>query len=470
MSSVFREKFSFAGKRFYVIGLGERGTGREVAIALANRGAVVTVADEKNRDEVAGEVERLQRMPVAFELGERAYDSIPQSDMVVISPGVPPDIQPLERARASGISVVSEIEVAYMISPAPIIAITGTKGKTTTAALLAHILQREGMQVRLGGNIGHPLVSLAAAASPGEVLVAEVSSFQLEAIVKFRPWIAAFVNFTPDHLDRHETTENYWRAKVRIFENQAEEDFAVLNAQDSRVCQLSGTLRSQVLLFSRHGKVAAGAFADGDWIVVSDGTDSRRVCPKAAVRLPGDHNLENALAAIACASAAGAPLARVQEALADFDAGPHRLQVVARVREVTFIDDSEATTPSAAVAALNAVEQPIILIAGGRAKVADFGLMGDAIAQRARALLPVGEAGPSIAQAAARSGFERIEPLADDLEQAVRRAFDIAQPGDAVLLSPGCASFDQFRNLEHRGEVFRQAVLRIARENVEEPE
>jgi len=467
MSSVFKEKFSFEGKRVYVIGLGEHGTGREAALALAKRGAAVTVADEKSPGELSAETCRLEGLQVRFELAERAYGSIRASEMVVISPGVPPGKAPLESARAAGIPVVSEIEIAYMVSAAPIIAITGTKGKTTTAALVAHLLSREGRSVRLGGNIGSPLVSLAAGAGPEEILVAEVSSFQLEAIDKFRPWVAAFLNFSADHLDRHVTIENYWRAKVRIFENQADEDFAVLNAHDARLNSLAGSLRARVLRFSRQEEVSAGVFVYGEWVVLSDGAGARRrVLRLASVPLPGAHNLDNVLAAVACASAAGVSLENVENALASFRAGPHRLEEVACVGGVTFIDDSEATTPSAVAAALEAFQQPIILIAGGQAKVDDFGELGRAIARRAKVLLPIGEAGPTIAQAAARSGFEHIEP-AGNLEQAVRRAFALAQPGDVVLLSPACASFDQFKNLEQRGEAFKAAVAALAREHRE---
>jgi len=317
--SIFAGDKDFAGKRVYVIGLGEKGTGRAVAQAMARHGATVTVADEKPADELAAEISKLEGLPVGFELGEQTYASIEKADLVVLSPGVPLEKPAIARAKASGITVVGEVEVAYWLSPAPIIAVTGTKGKTTTTALLGRLLSREGFKVRVGGNIGSPLIEQAVSAGDKDLLVAEISSFQLEGTIRFRPHVAAFLNFSPDHLDRHGTTENYWRIKTCIFANQAEDDFAVLNAGDARVAGLKREIRARVLMFSRTGPVEAGCYASEGSVMLADGSGQpRRICSAGALRLPGWHNLENALAAIACASAAGASLREAEEVLAGF--------------------------------------------------------------------------------------------------------------------------------------------------------
>jgi UDP-N-acetylmuramoylalanine--D-glutamate ligase len=442
----------FSGKRVYVIGLGAKGTGRATAQVLARRGARVTVADMKAAPELAGEIAALPSS-VTLEVGDRAYAGIEAADLVVISPGVPPEIEPLRRARARGIPVVAEIEVAYRLARAPIVAITGTKGKTTTTALLGRLLADPGREALVGGNIGVPLIALADRAEADDILVAEVSSFQLEMIDTFRPRVAAVLNFFPDHLDRHPDLDAYWRAKMRIFENQTPQDAAVLNLDQEALLPLRSGLRACLFGFSQRGAPEAAVSVRGGEIVAGDSA----VCPVAAVRLRGRHNVDNALAALACMVALGVPTGRAASTLAEFQGVPNRLEEVGVVAGVTFINDSQATTPAAVEVALAAIEEPIILIAGGRPKVPDFGPLGALIARRVKALVTLGEAGPALATAARAAGLAAVTQAAT-LDEAVRAAFQQASPGEVALLSPACASFDMFRNMEHRGEVFRAAV------------
>jgi UDP-N-acetylmuramoylalanine--D-glutamate ligase len=462
MSDIPRGPSGISAKRAYVIGLGEYGTGRAVAAALVSLGIEVTVSDVKLAGELADQLEALPSQ-VEVEVGDDAYRGLLDSDLVVLSPGVPPDLAVLQEARDRGIEVIGELELAYRMTRARFIAITGTKGKTTTTTLTGRLLADAGASVWVGGNIGKPVIEHALGAAPDEFLVTEVSSFQLETTRDFRPYVAVLLNFWPDHLDRHPDVEAYWAAKRRIVERQQPEDWAVLNFDDPQVRALADQVRSQVAPFSRTEVLGRGVYVDDGQIVAAPPvtSDWHAVASVSALRLRGKHNLENALAAIAAAGAVGADLGTVEKTLASFEGVPNRLEEVATVRGVMFINDSQATNPTAVERALEAIEEPIILIAGGRPKVPDFTEFGRTAARRVAALITIGEAGPAIAAAARAAGLEQVRP-ADTLEQAVRLAFDLAAPGDVVLLSPACASFDMFHNMAHRGEVFRRAVAEIA--------
>jgi UDP-N-acetylmuramoylalanine--D-glutamate ligase len=455
-------KARISARRAYVIGLGQYGTGRAVAAAFAAMRVSVTVADVKPAEELTAQLAQLPS-EVAVEVGADAYRTLLDSDLVVLSPGVPPDLPLLEQARARGIQVIGEIELAYRLTKARFIAITGTKGKTTTTLLTGRLLEGGGLRARVGGNIGAPIIDHALAASADEFLVTEVSSFQLETTRSFRPYIAVLLNFWPDHLDRHADVEAYWSAKRRLFERQRDDDWAVLNFDDPRARALADEVRAQVVPFSRVEPLGRGVYVDGDQIIAAPPVSAqwRAVAPVASLRLRGRHNLENALAALAVAGAAGADLTAARQTLEAFQGAPDRLEEVGAVNGVVFINDSQATNPTAVERALEAIAEPVILIAGGRPKVPDFSDLGRAIAVKARALITIGEAGPDIAAAARAAGLRRIR-AARTLEQAVKSAFALAQPGDVVLLSPACASFDMFRNMAHRGEVFRQAVAALA--------
>jgi UDP-N-acetylmuramoylalanine--D-glutamate ligase len=453
------------GKRVYVIGLGAYGTGSAVARVAQARGACVTVADQKTEAELAARIEELAGRPIIFELGERAYAGLLRADMVVVSPGVPPEIEPLQRARAQGIPVIGEIELAYRLSTAPIIAIAGTKGKTTTTSLIAALLTGAGVTARVGGNIGAPLIEQAVVAAPDEYLVAEVSSFQLETIDQFRPKAAVFLNFHPDHLDRHGTLDAYWQAKLRIFENQRASDFAVLNFGDPKLQALAPSLRARVISYASAADAETDACLRDGRLCISRALDGagagagecRPVFPASELRLVGRHNVENALAALATVAALGVSLNEAAATLRTFTPIPNRLEDVATVKGVTFINDSQATTPAPVLAALDAMEGPVALIAGGRAKGADLGELAGAIARRVDHLVTIGEAGPEIAARATAAGARSVE-RAESMAEAVEAAYRHVAAGGVVLLSPACASFDMFEGMAQRGEAFRQAV------------
>jgi len=457
MSRSRERRDSFGGRRVHVIGLGAYGTGREVARVLAARGASVTVSDVKPAEHLASEIAALRDTQVAIQVGDDAYEGIEKAELVVPSPGVPLDIPPLLRARECGADVVSEIEVAFWIARCPIIAVTGTKGKSTTATLIGEILKQEGRKVRVGGNVGRPLIALADRASGEELLVAEVSSFQLEGTESFRPRVAVLLNLFPDHLDRHPNMAGYRAAKAKLFANQWPEDAAVINRDEAEAWRLRESTRAEVVPFSVSQAVPEGADVSEGWLRVR----ARPICRESSVRLRGRHNLSNALAALAAAGCAGASLERAGDTLAGFEGLEHRLEAVAAVGGVTFFNDSQATTPDAAVAALEAFREHVVLVAGGRPKVHEFGNLAETMATRGTDLVVIGEAADEIVEAAKAAGVESIE-RAGDLREAVEMARRRARPGDVVLLSPACASFDMFRDMGERGRAFKEIVGKLA--------
>ena len=467
---------SFAGKRIYIIGLGARGTGRACAQVLAARGAQCTLADIKPSSALSSELELLADTPVTLELGDQAYATIEQADLVVVSPGVPPEIEPLQRVRAKGIPIWPEIEVAHQLCSAPIVAVTGTKGKTTTTTLIGLLLNGAGRSALVGGNIGSPLIEQVIKAQPEQIVVAEVSSFQLELIERFRPQVAVMLNFSHDHLDRHPSLQAYWHAKLRIFEHQTADDFAVLNFDDPAVRALAPELQATVIPFSTREKVGGGVFIEAGEIALSprfpvavsgirESHAGQLVCPLDRIRLRGEHNRENVLAAVAAVAALGAPLDQVGEVLAGFRGVPNRLEEVAVVNGVAFINDSQATTPVSVAKALASFTEPVLLIAGGLPKVDDYSEVARGAKLHARRVFLIGQAADMIEQQLRTGGFHAIN-RATTLPEAVEWAYSMSQPGEVVLLSPACASFDMFRNMEHRGEVFREAVRQIAARTV----
>jgi len=446
----------FAGLRVHVIGLGALGTGRAMARVLAARGAKVTVSDVKPAEQLKTEIAALDGAGVAVLTGADAYRGLEDAELIVPSPGVPLDIPPLLQARGHGVRIVSEIEVAYWLAPCPIIAVTGTKGKTTTVALLGELLHDAGVAARVGGNIGVPLVQLAAEAAPGDLLVAEVSSFQLEATEQFRPRVAVLLNLFADHLDRHGTMEVYREAKARIFTNQEPTDRAVISRDDSGAWAMHERTRARVLPFSTAAPAPEGADLCDGWLRVG----GARICPASSLRLRGKHNLGNALAALAAAQAVGAGLDAAEDTLRRFPGVEHRLEIVATVNGVTFVNDSQATTPPATLAALEAFEGPVALLLGGRAKVHEFAELAQAMARRGAFSVVLGEAAEEIGAALRAAGVEVAR--ADSLPEAIWSAYRAVSPEGVVLLSPACASFDMFVNMAERGRVFREAVRAMA--------
>ncbi len=453
------ERDSFHGVKVHVIGLGAYGTGRALARALWRRGAQVAVSDIKPADALADQIAALQDTEVEILTGEDAYRGIEEADLVAVSPGVPLDIPPLVRARERGARVVSDIEIAFLISRSPIIAVTGTKGKSTATALLGNLLNEGGRPALVGGNIGIPLVEVAERAEAEDLLVAEVSSFQLQATEVFRPWIAVLLNILRDHLDRHASFEEYREAKARIFANQSADDIAILNRDDAEAWAMRERVQAQVVAFSIAAEEGCGAEVREGWLRVRGAP----VCPVEAVQLRGRHNLSNVLAALAAAGAAGADLGCAADTVSRFAPLEHRLEPVAEVGGVLFVNDSQATTPEAAVAAIESFDGHVVLIAGGRPKVDDFSGLAEAAARRGVSLVVIGEAGPAIARAAEAAGVPEIA-AADSLPEAVETARRRARSGDVILLSPACASFDMFEDMAERGRIFKETVLALSRQ------
>jgi len=453
------------GKVVHIIGLGAKGTGRACARVLGRYGARIVISDEKTPGMLAAEIAQLADRSVRLQLGPtEAYRDLEAADLIVPSPGVPLAIAPIQRALAAGVPVVSEIELAFRLARAPLIAITGTKGKTTTTTLIGLLLRALGEPVHVGGNIGDPLIELADFAGAEEWLVAEVSSFQLEAVDQFRPRLAVFTNLYPDHLDRYEQSmERYLAAKLRLFARQTADDIAVLNRDQPETPQVAQATPARIIYVSTKERVPGGVYLEDGQIVSEVKGTPTPVLSCASIRLRGEHNLANVLEAIAAVAALGLPVESVAETvLSSFRGVPNRLEEVEVIDGVAFFNDSQGTTPMAVRMALRAFAgTPPVLIAGGRAKINDFSELGRDIANGARALIVIGEAGPAIAAAVRAADPAFPIHSADTLPEAVFLAFNLARPDGIVLMSPACASFDMFRNMEHRGDVFRQAVTAL---------
>ncbi len=449
-----------AGKRVLVVGLAR--TGRAVAQCLARRQAVVTVSDLKPPSDFRDVVPELTAQKVGLELGSQRQETLLSQDLIVVSPGVPWDLPHLVAARERGIPVVPEIEVAGWLLGGRLIGITGTNGKTTTTALLGKVLEASGFDTFVCGNIGVPLISAVGRAAPETMVVTELSSFQLEGIQTFHPNVAVLLNITPNHLDRHASFEIYIRAKAQILSNLSAEDFAVLNADDPTVMSLAPVAgKCRRIFFSRRQDLPEGVFLAGGHVRYRVGGLERSLMQVNDVGLRGAFNLENLLAAAAAACVLGADFGALRQAVRDFRGVEHRLEWVIKVREVDFFNDSKATSVDAAAKALSAFEGGVHLILGGKDKGAPFAPLRPLIGSRARAAYLIGAAAPRLREELA-GAVELVQ--SGDLETAVREAFRRAQPGEVILLSPACASFDQFQDFEHRGRVFKEIAQRIARE------
>ena len=439
-------------KRVLVVGLGKSGVAS--SLFLKAHGARVTVSDTKSGDELRNEIPILLDNGITVETGGHGERTFRGQDLIVVSPGVPVDAPPLVQARALGENVIGEIELAAQFLPGPIVAITGSNGKTTTTTLAGEIMTAGGFPALVGGNIGTPAISLAEGAKPETVIVLEVSSFQLETIQTFRPKVAVVLNVTPDHLDRHRTLDAYVDAKARIFENQQGSDFAVLNADDPTCLEMAARTRAQVFWFSRQKEVQQGAWVREGNIVFRDGSGQREIMQVSEIPLKGAHNLENVLAAVCAGALMGCAADKIRQAVRDFKAVEHRLEYVATIRGVDYYNDSKATNVDATIKALESFPANIHLILGGKDKGSDYTLLNDLLRQRVKRVYTIGAAAAKI-----ESQIKNVEVVhAETLENAIRKASSAAQPGDVVLLAPACASFDQFKSYEHRGRVFKETL------------
>src|SRR5579864_6510719 len=451
----------FNNKRVLVVGLGKSGVAS--ALFLKAHGARVTVSDTKSGDELHNEIPVLLDNGITVETGGHGERTFRGQDLIVVSPGVPVDAPPLAQARALGESVIGEIELAAQFLPGPVVAITGSNGKTTTTTLAGEIMAAAGFPTLVGGNIGTPAISLAERAKAETVIVLEISSFQLETIQTFRPKVAVVLNVTPDHLDRHRTFEVYVDAKARIFENQQASDFAVLNADDSTCVAMARRTRAQVFWFSRQKEVQQGAWVRDCNIVFRDTKGQQReIMQVSEIPLKGAHNLENVLAAVCAGTLMGCAPEKIRQAVNSFKAVEHRLEFVATIRGVDYYNDSKATNVDATIKALESFPANIHLILGGKDKGSDYSVLNDLLRQRVKRVYTIGAAAAKIESQI--KGAEVVH--AETLENALRRANAVAQPGDVVLLAPACASFDQFKNYEHRGQVFKEIVRGLASEAV----
>jgi UDP-N-acetylmuramoylalanine--D-glutamate ligase len=444
-----------AGRRVGVVGLARSGVA--AARLLRAAGAQVVATDAREPGALGDEVRALAALGVR--LAGPAADPLGDVEMVVVSPGVPLDGPQLAPARRRGIPIIGELELGWRACETPAVAVTGTNGKTTTTALAGALLARQGWPVLVAGNIGTPLAGGAAHVPPDGWLVLEVSSFQLETIEAFRPRVAAVLNLTPDHLDRHGTLAAYAAAKARIFENQELADAAVLNDDDPGARALASSVRAHLIWFSRRRELPHGLFLREGWIVARLDGVTERVCPLAEIGLRGAHNIENVLAAAACARWLGVPPAAIREGVAAFRAVAHRIEPVRELDGIAYFNDSKGTNVESTIKALESFAEPVVLIAGGKGKGQDFAPLARAARGRVTRAVLMGEDAPRLAEAFARESVAVVRSAS--LAEALAAARAAAAPGSVVLLSPACASFDMFDNYEHRGDVFKQLVQKL---------
>jgi UDP-N-acetylmuramoylalanine--D-glutamate ligase len=448
--------FSVRGRKAVVVGAARSGVA--AARLLARRGAHVTVTDVR---ETVDEAHVLAAEGVALALGGHQALTFTGADLVVLSPGVPVDHPLVARAHERGVPVIGELELASRWLAGRLVAITGTKGKSTTSTLAGRMLEAGGHRVLVGGNIGLALSAQVEESTADTIHVVEASSFQLETTDTFHPWIAVLLNLSRDHLDRHASFDAYAAAKARIFANQTRLDWAVLNADDEASMALAARAASARLLFALDRPIAEGVRVEGDAIVRRTGTHRQPLVPLAAVRLTGRHLLADVLAAAAVASIAGVPPAAMTQAVEGFTGLEHALELVVEIGGVRFVNDSKATNIDAARRAIESVASGLVVIVGGRSKGGDFGDLRTPLAERQASVVAIGEARDAIADAL---GADVPVLRADDMAAAVRQAFALTPPGGTVLLAPACASFDMFRDYAERGRVFKQEARRLQEE------
>lgn len=443
------------GKRILIVGAGKSGI--SVARFLMQKEAIITLTDSRDRGKFNGELDDLLAFGVRAELGSYPAVAPGLFDLVVVSPGVPPTVAPVVSARERGVPVTGELELAWRFARTPFIAITGTNGKTTTTALIGEIFRVAGYKTLVGGNIGVPLVDVVGDYGPEDIIVAEVSSFQLETVESFRPRVAVITNITPDHLDRHGTMEEYTAAKSRIYARQGLGDYTVLNYDDPKTRALADNTNGKVIFFSRRHILEEGIFVHNGSMLLRLGKVDTEIMLVKDLAIPGGHNLENALAAAASAAVLGVSPALLEQTLKTFPGVPHRLETVAEINGVKYVNDSKGTNPEASIKALEAFDNPIVLLAGGRNKGSDFTEFARLARKKARVMVILGECAAEIEQAARQAGISSIL-RATSFNEAVLMAHGAAKAGDVVLLSPACASWDMFKNYEERGELFCQII------------
>ena len=454
-------KMNYQGKTVLVVGAAKSGLAS--VRFLLGCGARVILTDTRSNEALKDEIAPLRDLAadsgkLVLELGGHQNASFAACNLVVVSPGVPLSLPYFEISRKAGIPIIAEIELAYRHLEGKIIGITGSNGKTTTTALVSELLTGAGMKGHAAGNIGTPLISFAIDSSTEDCYVVELSSFQLESIREFRPFIGSILNLTPDHMDRYPGFEDYISVKKRIFMNQEKTDFAVLNADDPRTEAMKTEVRAKPMLFSRLHPLEQGAFVRDDRVIFRSAEGERDLFPVNAIALKGAHNLENVLAACAMAILVGAPPESLEDSIRKFKGVEHRIEWVAELEGIQYFNDSKATNIDATIKSLEAFPGNILLIIGGRDKAGDFTALRSLVRERVKYLVLIGEAADKIRKALA--GTVDIRE-AQSMEDAVSICRSLAHRGDIVLLAPACASFDMFQNYEHRGRVFKEAVCRV---------
>ena len=447
-------------KKVLLVGLAK--TGVSTIKKLDKLGASIVVTDIKPKEKLEDILSQLNGLNnIEYILGSHPED-ISDIDLTIVSPGVPLDLPFIEKLKESNVKIIGEVELAYTLSNNPIfVGITGTNGKTTTTSLVGEIFKEAKRDTYIVGNIGNPVIDTVDYTNENSVLVTELSSFQLESIDTFRPKVSSILNITEDHLNRHHTMENYINAKARIFENQDKSDFSILNYDDSIVRDLNRNNNASILYFSRKEKVDQGVYLDeNNNIVISIDGKQITVLNRNELSLPGDHNLENAMAAILMTYVVGVDLEVIKHVLITFKGVEHRLEFVTNKNGIMFVNDSKGTNPDSTIKAIGSYERPIILIAGGMDKHSDFTDMMKCATKNVKELVLLGETADKIEASARKEGLENITKV-KNMEEAVKKAYELAKDGDVVLLSPGCASWDMYPNFEARGLDFKENIYKL---------
>lgn len=443
-------------KNILLVGLAK--TGISTIKHLNKLGAKVVVNDIKDKDKLKGILDELSNLNnVEYILGYHP-ENVDDIDMAVVSPGVPLDLPFILKLKSKNIEIIGEVELAYRLSQNPMfIGITGTNGKTTTTSLVGEIFKKANIDTYIVGNIGNPVIDTVDVANENSVLVTELSSFQLESIDTFKPHVSAILNFTEDHLNRHHTMEAYMEAKARIFKNQDEKDFCVLNYDDKDVKSLSDNVKAKKIFFSRKKSLDCGIYLDEDNNIIINIDKKIKLLNKDELSLPGNHNLENCMAAAAIAYVSNIDIDVIREVLKTFAGVEHRQEFVRNLNGIMFVNDSKATNPDSSIKAIESYNRPIILIAGGMDKQSSFDEFLDVAKENVYALVLLGETAQKIKECAQNKGFDNIT-VVKDMKEAVNASYQIAKDGDVVLLSPACASWDMYKSFEVRGIDFKDNV------------
>ncbi len=444
-------------KKVLVSGIAKSGI--SAAKLCRKLGADVTIQDSKTEDKLDKNVIKdLKSQGIKLYTGKNPDDIVENMDILIMSPGVPTDLPFVIKAKDNNVKVIGEIELAYRYNKSPIVGITGTNGKTTTTTLVGEICKAYFKNTYVVGNIGNPFADVCLETTEDGVVVAELSSFQLETIIDFKPKVSAVLNITPDHLNRHHTLENYIAAKERVFENQDENDYIVLNYNDETTRKMAHKTKANVIFFSLNNKLENGIYSDESSIYINTMGYNQKVVDIDDLKILGGHNVENAMAAIGCSVAIGVPMDIIIDVLKKFTAVEHRIEYVTTVNDVEFYNDSKGTNPDASIKAVLAMKRPICLIAGGYDKGSDFDEWISCFKDRVKFVAVIGEVKENIKSSLEKYNFHNYK-IAETFEEAIDLCYNNAEKGDCVLLSPACASWDMFKSYEQRGEIFKEHVL-----------